>query len=59
MSEVKPEEEEDEDTKDESEEEDTDTVQFITDLNDIELLLGKNIKLCRSNFFFGQLVSWS
>lgn len=44
MSEVKPDDEEDEDTKDESEEEDADTVQFITDLNDIELLLGNSSK---------------
>jgi negative regulator of genetic competence, sporulation and motility len=43
MSEAKSEEEE-EDSKDESEEEDADTVQFITDLNDIELLLGNSTK---------------
>lgn len=44
MSEAKCEEEEEEDSKDESEEEDADTVQFITDLNDIELLLGNSTK---------------
>lgn len=42
MSEVK--EEEEEDVKESDSEEEPDTVQFITDLNDIELLLGNTTK---------------